>query len=243
MCLLIALSGVDPEYPLIIAGNRDEDRERRAAPPGLFVGRKRRILSPRDRRADGTWQAINDIGMFAGLTNLANTPLHDSAPSRGLLPHLALDGSTIEGAVERVTAAVHESAHNGFQLLLADGERFVVLAHDGAGITETEVDDSHVILTNEHRLGELELEGLDAALEPELSIEARLELLAELLLDTGERSGHRVLKRGGNYGTVSSSLIAIRPEDPRALIWRYAPGPPDEVEYRNYGNLSRRLVG
>ena len=32
------------------------------------------------------------------------------------------------------------------------------------------------------------------------------------------------------------------PNDPRALVWRYAAGAPDEVEYRNYGNLARRLT-
>jgi len=41
---------------------------------------------------------------------------------------------------------------------------------------------------------------------------------------------------------VSSSLIAIPRGDLRELVWRYAAGAPDEVPYRNYGNLARRLV-
>ncbi|MGA0870627.1 MAG: NRDE family protein, partial [Planctomycetota bacterium] len=55
MCLLITLVGVDPDHPSIVASNRDERRDRPSAPPGLFVGQKRRILSPRDREAGGTW--------------------------------------------------------------------------------------------------------------------------------------------------------------------------------------------
>ena len=99
-----------------------------------------------------------------------------------------------------------------------------------------------VVITNEHRPGELVLPGLERALEPGLDLEGRLDALAVLLLDTGDSSGHRVLKTGGEYGTVSSSLIAIRPGSPRDLVWRYAPGSPDETDYRSYGNLARRLV-
>ena len=57
-------------------------------------------------------------------------------------------------------------------------------------------------------------------------------------------TGHRILKKGdSSYGTVSSALIAVPGEDLRRLIWRYAPGPPDETEYRSYGNLGKRLMG
>ncbi len=58
MCLLILLRGVDPEYPLIVASNRDEQRSRRSAPPGLFVGQNNRILTPPDRQAQGTRMGI-----------------------------------------------------------------------------------------------------------------------------------------------------------------------------------------
>ena len=85
--------------------------------------------------------------------------------------------------------------------------------------------------------------GLTAVLEPGLEVEQRLQALQPILRDQGEQSGHRVLKTGGDYGTVSSSLIAVPAAGPRSLIWRYAPGPPHETEYRNYGNLGRRLAG
>ena len=75
MCLLILFRDVDPNFPLLVASNRDEHRERRASPPGLFVGRRHRMLSPRDRRAGGTWMAVSDTGGFAALTNLAGPTL------------------------------------------------------------------------------------------------------------------------------------------------------------------------
>src|SRR5688500_17186994 len=98
MCLLIVLLGVDPEFPLLVASNRDERRERRAAPPGLWVGERRRVLSPRDRRAGGTWLGVNDRGMVAGITNVHGAPRLELPTTRGALPHLALDQDDLEAA-------------------------------------------------------------------------------------------------------------------------------------------------
>ena len=63
-----------------------------------------------------------------------------------------------------------------------------------------------------------------------------------LLRDEGALTGHKVLKRGAEYGTVSSSLIGVPAKDPQRLIWEYAAGAPDEVTFKSYGNLGRRLV-
>ena len=38
-------------------------------------------------------------------------------------------------------------------------------------------------------------------------------------------------------------LVAVPASDPLQMLWRYAAGPPDTSEYRNYGNLGRRLLG
>jgi hypothetical protein len=242
MCLLITLTGVDPEFPILVAGNRDELRARKSAPPGLFVGARHRILSPRDRVAGGTWIGVNEAGLFAGLTNLAGVPRREGTTSRGSLPHLALDQDGIDAAVEAVRESVSARRFDGFQLLLSDGRGARVLAQAGGVIDERRFDGGAVVISNEHRVGQLVLPGLEAAAAPGLGVEERLERLRSLLLDTGERSGHRILKRGGEYGTVSSSLIAVHRGDPDGLIWRFAPGPPDETGYRSYGNLSRRLI-
>lgn len=240
MCLLIVLRGVDPEYPIVVAGNRDEQRDRPASPPGLWVGQRRRVLSPRDRRAGGTWLGVNDRGMVAGITNLAGAPPGEAGTTRGDLPHLALDHDTIDEAAAAVVAAAGARRHGGFHLVLCDGRRTVVLRHGGSGVHVIEWPSESIVVTNQHVPGELMLPDLAAAAAAGLPLPQRLALLRPILLDEGPRSGHAVLKRGGTYGTVSSSLIAV-PHDPRRLHWEYAAGSPDEVEYRNYGNLGRRL--
>lgn len=244
MCLLILLRGFHEEFPILVASNRDEARDRKASPPGLYVGERRRVISPRDRRAGGTWLAVNDRGMFAGITNMEGMPEVSGRPSRGQLPHLALDQDDLAGAIAAVRAAL-QSSYNPFQLILCDGTRTIVLRWEGGQegeLEEVEWEEPVLVTSNEHRVGTLILRGLDRVLGPVKSADHRLELMRPLLLDRGGMGHHRVLKTGGEYGTVSSSLISVHRSDPRQLIWRYASGSPDEVPYKNYGNLGRRLV-
>jgi hypothetical protein len=243
MCLLITLVGVDPDHPIVVASNRDERRDRPSAPPGLFVGERRRILAPRDRRAGGTWIGVNDLGLFVGLTNLKGAAESgDAAPSRGHLPHTALDQDSVDAAAEAVTKAVGLAPFGGFQLLVTDGRQARVLTHEGGRIEDRAFGEGPLVLTNEHRPGALHLPGLAAACAADLDLDSRLGLLRAALCDEGAISGHPVLKRGGTYGTVSSSLLAIRPSAIRELVWRFAAGLPDEAPYKSYGNLARRLV-
>ena len=105
-----------------------------------------------------------------------------------------------------------------------------------------DTDDTVVVVSNEHQLGQLVLPGVDRALVDGLSAAKRLDRLRPLLLDEGDVSGHRILKKNdGDHGTVSSSLIAVPREDITRLIWLYAPGPPDQHDYRSYGDLAGRL--
>jgi hypothetical protein len=242
MCLLIVLRGFHADHPLVVAANRDERTDRMAAPPGLWVGERRRLLSPRDRLAGGTWLAIDDRGRFCGITNLAGVPPVDGAPSRGHLPHLLLDHDDLERGIDAVLTRVAAEPYSGFQLVVADAGRIEVLRHKAGRVDRRAWADPVLVASNEHGPGELALRRLSPARVPSLPLPARLDALAEVLRDPGGDGQHAVLKRGAGYGTVSSSLIAVPLGDPAALVWRYAPGPPDVTRYRDYGNLGRRLL-
>jgi len=242
MCILIVLRDLHREHPLVVGGNRDERTDRPASPPGLWVGDHHRLLSPRDRQAGGTWLAIDERGRVAGITNLASVSPVPESPSRGHLPHLALDQPDFDAAIAVVRARVEAAPHSGFQLVLADAGRTVVLRNTGAGLAVIEWPQPVLVLTNEHAPGELTPRGLAAALVPTVDVARRLDLLAALLRDRGAPGHHAICKRGEGYGTVSSSLLAVPAGDPLALVWRYAPGPPDVTPYRDYGNLGRRLL-
>jgi hypothetical protein len=242
MCSLIVLRGFDAEYPVIAAANRDERVDRAASPPGLWVGQRRRVLSPRDRLAGGTWLAVGDGLRLAALTNLAGVPPVPGAPSRGHLPHVALDADSLDAGLDAVEAIVRSTPHAGFQLVVADAARIVVVRHQGGRCERREWAEPVLTCSNEHAPGTLSLRQLPPALERALPFAERLQRLESVLRDRGGEGAHAVLKRGEGYGTVSSSIVAVPAVDPLALVWRYAPGPPDEHAFRNYGNLGRRLL-
>lgn len=240
MCLLLVLRGLHPEYPLLIANNRDEYRSRPSAPPGLWVGSRHRVLSPRDRAKQGTWLGINDAGMFAGLTNLHDPAPDPTAPSRGELPHLVLDSDNLDEAARALQQRVAGAGFRPFQLLAATPRRSLLAVHDGAELQLSWPKDEALLITNEHRLGELSLPGLEGFRAPDLSLEARIDGLQTLLSTPPAPGRHAVLKTGEDYGTVSSGVLAL-PVGGAPLIWRHAQGRPDQVAYKNYGNLQRRL--
>jgi uncharacterized protein with NRDE domain len=242
MCILIVLRGFHADYPLVVASNRDERLDRKAAPPGLWVGQRTRVLSPRDRVAGGTWLAVDARGWVAGITNLLGVPPVPDAPSRGHLVHLALDQRDLDAALAAVRARVREHEHSGFHLVIGDGARLAIVQHARGELAITEWAEPVLVLTNEHGPGQLQPRGLGPALLANLALEARLASLANVLRDRGGDGHHAICKHGDVYGTVSSSLLAVPAHDPARLVWRYAPGPPDVTEYRNYGNLGRRLL-
>ena len=244
MCSLIVLRGLSERHPLFVAANRDERTDRSSAPPGAWRGQRRKMLSPRDRVAGGTWLAIDDGGRFAGITNVHGEPAVEGAPSRGHLPHLALDHEDLREGAEAVLDRVAAAPHAAFQLVLADADRILVIRHVSASTTCEARSEPVVALSNEHAVGVWQPRGLEAALAPALDGGARLDALARCLRERGGGSdgAHAVCKHGEDYATVSSSLIAVAASGGRGTIWRYAPGPPDVTGYRDYGNLAARLV-
>lgn len=79
-------------FPLILAANRDEFRERPAQPAHWWADLPQ-ILAGRDLQAGGTWLGITRSGRFAAITNhrdLRRAPI--GGPSRGRLVRMALEG-------------------------------------------------------------------------------------------------------------------------------------------------------
>ncbi len=242
MCLLLVLRGRFASHPVLVAGNRDERTDRKFSPPGLWVGQRNRALSPKDREKGGTWLCVGQTGLFAGITNWSSLPNPGGAATRGELPHLAVDAGSIDEAIEAVAEAVASRTYGGFQLVLADARRTVVLRHCDESLQVVEWEHEALLVTNEHAPGELDLPGLTTALAARPTPQAQLDAMAPLLLLRGGNGAHAVLKRGEGYGTVSASLIAASASDPRQLVWRFSAGPPDVTEFKNYGNLGSRLV-
>lgn len=122
MCLIAVAWQRHPDYPLVIAANRDEFHARPtqaatfwAEHPGLCAGR--------DLEAGGTWLGITRGGRFAAITNRRGHPAPPSARSRGLLTLGFLLGTAPAGDYAESLRADCD-AYAGFNLLAGelDGE-------------------------------------------------------------------------------------------------------------------------
>jgi len=122
VCLLVVISRVFDEWPLIVGANRDELFERAAVPMAVLSTGSPRVLGGRDELAGGTWLAVNECGLVAALTNRpAGTEGRDPTKrSRGELP-LLLSGQTAAArAVDVLRQHVRPSDFNPAWMLVGD---------------------------------------------------------------------------------------------------------------------------
>jgi uncharacterized protein with NRDE domain len=126
MCLILVAWQAHPDYPLVVAANRDEFFVRQTA-GAAFWNEAPRMLAGRDLEAGGTWLGITRCGRFAALTNYRDPASHKSAaPSRGRLVADFLQG---DRSIDVYLDALDSSAYNGFNLLLGDGNRLVAFSN------------------------------------------------------------------------------------------------------------------
>jgi len=119
MCLILIAWQSHPDFPLVIAANRDEFYARRTR-PAAWWGQAVSLLAGRDEEAGGTWLGINRRGRVAMLTNV-RAPLERNtrAPSRGLLVLSALQSAGPLGQWVTESARTAQS-FNGFNLLVGE---------------------------------------------------------------------------------------------------------------------------
>ncbi|MDD5249472.1 MAG: NRDE family protein [Rhodocyclaceae bacterium] len=122
MCLILVAWRAHPDYPLVVAANRDEFFARPAA-PAAFWTESPDVLAGRDLQAGGTWLGITRRGRFAALTNFRDPAAQRAdAASRGQLVAEFLQGT--QGPCAYLDAVARRSrAYNGFNLLVGDGEQ------------------------------------------------------------------------------------------------------------------------
>lgn len=140
MCLLIALSRIVDGAPLVIGANRDEFYGRPATAMTVLQDRGPRLLGGQDHLAGGTWLAVSEHGVVAGLTNQPSTsgPRRDPAKrSRGELPLMFAAYPDAATAVEEVCAKLDPDAYNPCWLLV--GDRRALFSVGLAGGTAPEV--------------------------------------------------------------------------------------------------------
>ena len=208
MCSILLRLAPDADEAVLLAANRDEFRDRAAddpmeIAPGVFAGR--------DRRAGGTWLAVGRHGL-AAVTNITGIPPRPGAPSRGQLPLLALAG----------TLPPDLGPYNAFNLLIVDAAGARVLTHlgDGNVAGPTPLAPGLHVIVNAPFVG-----GGSARARYAASLLEAAPPSFDLLTSHGPDTDHGLCHHGEEYGTVSSTVVALD----RALHvtrYLYRPGLP-----------------
>lgn len=117
MCLILLAYRSHPDYPLIVAANRDEFLDR-PTEPARFWKDHPDLLAGRDGVGGGTWMGITRRGRFAALTNYRD-PFASvkNKKSRGLLVR---DYLTAEISPRNYlnNLSKHRTSYPGFNLLV-----------------------------------------------------------------------------------------------------------------------------
>lgn len=255
MCTIVAIRGVRPDLPLVLATNRDEFYGRPS------TGAIRLLDQPlavggRDLVAGGTWMGVTQEGVFVGVTNQRGTPPDPSKRSRGELVLHALK----LGEVARITDYVSQlegSAYNEFNLMWGDARTLLVGygRKDRRAVELAEVPEGVHVLPNDRldsptfikvaRAQELLRPILQA--EPPRFVAGLQAMLGDrqlpppgLLSDPNIepellRQLSALCVRTPTYGTRSSTVVVLQPR--RVEQFWVAEGPPDVTPFVEVSQL------
>lgn len=126
MCLIVVAWQRHPDYPLVVAANRDEFHSRPTAPAHWWTDMPD-LLAGRDLEAGGTWMGLTRQGRFAALTNYRDPNVQrPGAPSRGALVRdsLAAPGTPLDCLTRLAT---ERARYAPFNLLVGDGHELGIL--------------------------------------------------------------------------------------------------------------------
>lgn len=245
MCTLIILRRPDHPWPLLLAGNRDEMRERPWLPPARHWDDRPEVVAGLDQLADGSWMGINDHGVAAVVMNRSGTLGPDPhRRSRGELVLEALDHAEAHEAA-RALADLAPESYRGFNLFIGDPRQAFLLSNDGSRIRKQEIGPGL------HMLTALELNDAQdpriAHYLPRFSTapvpnpetgdwSAWSALLAATEAAPGEeRNSAMCFDLETGFGTRSSSLIALpaHPGFDARPLWLFAADAPNRVDFEN----------
>lgn len=260
MCLMVFAWRSHPDYPLVLAANRDEFYLRRTR-PAAWWGHAVSVLAGHDEEAGGTWLGITRRGRFAALTNVrAPKERNPHAPSRGTLVLSALQAPETAGQWFDSNAP-RMGAYNGFNMLVGD-----ISAQDDHTAPETRLEyfsnrsgeAPRALMPGVYGLSNAYLDtpwpkvtravvGFACSIASRVDVEPLLRLLdnREVARDlelpsTGvpydwERALSAIQIRAKGYGTRASTVLTVRNDGLTTFFERsYDTAQPDRFSDRHY---------
>lgn len=199
MCLIVLAWRARPDFPLIVAANRDEFHARPAA-RATFWQDHPAILAGRDLEAGGTWMGLSRGGRFAAVTNYRGGHEPRAVESRGaLVTGFLLSDLNPEGFVTETEKM--KNSYSGFNLLAADGNELWWLSNRDSAPRR--------LAPGVYGLGNLlldtpEVSGPKADFERALAVSPAMDSLFAVL------EGSKIV--ASDYGTRCSTLLLLGDE-------------------------------
>lgn len=130
MCLILFAIDSHPQYPLLVAANRDERYERPARTMQWWADAPQ-LLAGQDLEAGGTWLGMTRQGRFAAITNVREGVARESwQSSRGELTRDFLLGAASPAEFAAYAHAQGER-YAGFNLLVGDASGLYYCSNRG----------------------------------------------------------------------------------------------------------------
>ncbi|GLR69880.1 NRDE family protein [Agaribacter marinus] len=244
MCILFIAVQQHPDYPLIIAANRDEFHQRPTL-ASTFWAPENQLLAGKDVSANGSWMGITHTGKIAALTNI-RAPGRDrsDAVTRGelVIDYLQQDYSS-DNYLAKISA--NKDAYNGFNLLYGELDNLHVYNNyedHHESLNKGVYGLSNAMLNTpwpKIDKGKQALADYCSAPTP-LNVEHLFELLKndrpaedEILPKTGvplerERLLSSIFIKSVDYGTRSSTVLLI--DNNKDVYWQERTFAPDGIE-------------
>ncbi len=248
MCLLAICYRMVEDAPLVVGANREEFYRRGGEPPRLIdvsaEGHSARAAAGIDPAAGGTWLGVNEHGVLIAVTNRRKSRPPQHPRSRGLLARELLAFPTAQAAAEHAARELDRGAYDGCNFVCADTSSATVI-HAGDWLRVRPLPPGLHVMANrdvndatDERVGHVL--GWFASRNGQSAgqwLEALREVCAHHLPDNPPVCFHLA-----DRGTVSSSLLALRPPLAQSTWW-HAQGPPDRTPYADCSHLLRELGG
>jgi hypothetical protein len=244
MCTLAILYRTVRGTPLLVASNREEQRDRPTQYPKIQSGTPR-IVCGIDRKAGGTWLGVNQHGLFCTVLNRKKKRPPIDPRSRGLLCRELLDLRTAREAAEFAARELATGKYAGANYVCADA-KYAAVVYGGDETKIVEITPGLHVITNgnmddyrdeRHELVRrmLTLHTLDSAV-------TFLAVASRTFSRKPDSFGRRgVVLQGEEYGTVSSTLLSL-PRKIQQAIMQYCPGPPCDHPYDDLSALLRQVL-
>jgi uncharacterized protein with NRDE domain len=258
MCLLVVAYRCHPEFPLIVAANRDEFFRRPTA-SAQFWDEQPNVLAGRDLEQGGTWMGVSKHARFAALTNVRDPKSFRSGKqSRGIIVSNFLAGvSSPSDFLENL--ARESDDYNGFNLICGTVEKLfyfssitktiIALAPGLHGLSNDQLNTPWPKVMRAKQKMKLALQDKSDALEHDL-----FSLLSDGTIatdrdlpDTGvglekERWLSPIFIRAEEYGTRCSTLLLSKANGAIQYIERSFDADSDSNTLRRFSINARALT-